>query len=122
MVPEALGAEVGSGGPGTWRWVWGLGFQSGAEDLRVRSGSLGKLGVWDYCFGVAQGLTVILGRGWRGGPSLTLWGCAEAGYPAEGVADAGPPPLDSEAAPGSVVPPPPKWAPLFAEPEPAPVG
>lgn len=40
----------------------------------------------------------------------------------EGGAGAGPPPLDSEAAPGSVVPLPQMWAPLFAEPQPVPMG
>lgn len=56
------------------------------------------------------------------GPRLTLQDCAAAGCPAEGGADAGPPPLDSEAVPGSVVPLPQMWGLPFAESEQAPVG
>lgn len=40
----------------------------------------------------------------------------------EDGADAGLPPLDTEAAPGSAVPPSQMWGPLFAEPKLAPVG
>lgn len=117
------GGLGGGGGPGTWKWVWGLEFQSGAEDLRVGSDSLGTLGSriifleWeDYIFGGGQS-TKAEDSGW---PSLTLQGCAAAGCPAEGGADAGPPSLDSEVAPGSVAPPPQTWGPLFAESELAP--
>lgn len=72
----------------------------------------------DYFFGVGQSTK---GGNTGDGPGLTLQGCAAAGCPAEGEADAGLPPLDSEAVPGSVVPLPQMWGLPFAESEQAPV-